>query len=133
VSEPIKVVSASEADAGQRRLTREIARLFLRLPWVLIGGQMVVILEAEHGRPVGRATIDVDALLDVRVVSTAARDAATLLRVVGFEPEQIGERLAYRFRRGSGIVDILVPDHLGDRADLRTVPPGITLEVLGGR
>ena len=133
MTQPIVVHSASEADAHLWRLTKEITALFAGLPWVLIGGQMVAILEAEYGVVVGRATADVDALLDVRVVSTVARDAADLLRAAGFEPEPIGEGLAYRFRRGAGIVDILVPDHLGGRADLRTVPPGITLEALGGR
>lgn len=130
---PIVVQSASEADARLWRLTKEIARLFAGLPWALIGGQMVAIIEAEHGASVGRATIDVDALLDVRVMATVTQDAAAILRAAGFEPERTGDNLSYRFRRGPGIVDILAPDHLGDRADLQTVPPGVTIEALGGR
>jgi hypothetical protein len=50
----------------------------------------------------------------------------------GFEPEQ-HEDMTYRFVRGEAIVDILAPDNLGARADLRTVPPGTTLEAPGGR
>jgi len=133
VTKSIAVQSASEADARLWRLTKEIAGLFAGLPWTLIGGQMVAIIEAEHGAVIARATIDVDALLDVRIVATITRDAAAILRAAGFEPEGMGDGLSYRFRRGSGIVDILAPDHLGDRADLQTVPPGVTIQAPGGR
>ncbi|MEO8461792.1 MAG: hypothetical protein ABI555_01150 [Chloroflexota bacterium] len=36
---------------------------------VLVGGQMVAILEAEHGAKIGFATGAVDAVLDVRAVT----------------------------------------------------------------
>ena len=133
MTKQIVVQSASEADARLWRLTKEIARLFAGLPWTLIGGQMVAIIEAEHDAVIARATIDVDALLDVRIVATVTHDAAAILRAAGFEPAPTGDGLSYRFWRGSGIVDILVPDHLGDRADLQTVPPGVTIEAVGGR
>jgi hypothetical protein len=61
---PIAIIPQSDADARLWNLTREVARLFSGLPWVLIGGQTVAILEAEHGLVAGRATVDVDALLD---------------------------------------------------------------------
>lgn len=133
MSAPIRILPASEADAELWRLTREVASLFSGLPWVLIGGQMVAIIEAEHGAVVGRATGDVDALLDVRAVVGATLEAARVLQTAGFEPERHADGLTYRFVRGADIVDVLAPDHIGGRADIRTVPPDMTPEVLGGR
>ena len=36
------------------------------------------------------------------------------------------------FRRDDVAIDILAPDHLGERADLRTLPPARTVAVPGG-
>jgi hypothetical protein len=130
---PIRIDPESEAEAAVWALTREIVTLFSALPWVLIGGQMVAIHEAEHGvRPL-RSTVDVDALLDVRTLSTATLAAARLLQSASFAAQHDVEGLAYRFVRGHDIVDILAPDHLGKNADLTTAPPDTTLEALGGR
>ena len=49
----IQIRPASDADASLWRLTREIAAILHPLPWVLVGGQMVAILEAEHGAAIG--------------------------------------------------------------------------------
>lgn len=100
------------------------------LPWVLVGAQMVMLLEQEAERPSGRTTGDVDAMVDVRAVATATRTAAARLVAAGFEPD--GGSHPYRFRRGPESVDILAPDHLGRRADLVTVPPGTTAAIPGG-
>ena len=81
---PIRIDPESEAEAAVWALTREIVTLFSTLPWVLIGGQMVAIHEAEHGiRPL-RSTVDVDALVDVRTLSTATLAAARLLQGASF-------------------------------------------------
>lgn len=133
MNSPIRVFPQSEADAQLWRLTREVASLFSGLPWVLIGGQMVAIIEAGHGAVVGRTTVDVDALLDVRAFSAATLEAARILQAAQFVAEHHADGLAYRFVRGTDIVDVLAPDHLGERAEMRTVPPATTLEALGGR
>jgi hypothetical protein len=133
VTAVVGIVPQSDVEAQLWRLTREVARLFSGLPWVLIGGQMVAILEAEHGLVAGRATVDVDALLDVRAVSQATIEAARLLEGAEFAVQHEADGLAFRFVRGGDIVDLLAPDHLGRHADLRTVPPDTTLEALGGR
>ncbi len=130
---PIVVSPESEADASVWALTREVASLFASLPWVLIGGQMVAIHEAEQGLRPLRSTVDVDALLDVRTLSTATLAAARLLQGASFDAQHEADGLAYRFVRGEDVVDVLAPDHLGPHADLRTVPPETTLEALGGR
>ena len=68
----IRLLPASDADADLWRLTREVAGILRGIPWVLIGGQMVALIEAEHGASVGRATGDVDTLLDVRDPAASA-------------------------------------------------------------
>jgi hypothetical protein len=127
----IRIVPTSDDDESIWRLTREISGILESLPWVLVGGQMVAILEAEHGAKIGFATGDVDALLDVRAVVGVTLDAATRLQDAGFEPDTTGAR-GYRFIRGEAVVDVLAPDNVGARADLRTVPPDRTVEVIGG-
>ena len=127
----IRIRPASDADASLWRLTREIVEILDPLPWVLVGGQMVAILEAEHGAMIGFATGDVDALVDVRAMIGVTLEGARRLLDAGFEPDRGGAR-GYRFVRDGAIVDLLAPDHLSPRADLHTVPPDSTVQVVGG-
>lgn len=127
----IQLRPASDADASLWRLTREIAAILESLPWVLVGGQMVALLEAEHGAAIGFATGDVDALVDVRAMIGVTLEGARRLLDAGFEPDRGGAR-GYRFVRDGAIVDVLAPDHLSPRADLRTVPPDTTVAIGGG-
>ena len=94
---------------------------------------MVRVIEAEHGVWSGWTTGDIDAVLDVRALSTATEQAAARLQAAGFAPERHDENVIYRFVRGRDTVDVLGPDHLGVRANLKTVPPDLTLEALGSR
>jgi hypothetical protein len=93
----IRIQHASDEDAAVYDLARAVTGLLRGLPWVLIGGLMVRFIEAEHGVTTGFATGDVDALLDVRAVSTATEDAAARLLAAGFEPEHRQDGLVYRF------------------------------------
>lgn len=102
------------------------------IDWVLVGGQMVAILESELGGVVGRTTTDVDIVVGVNGVFSSPRVAAERLVGVGYEPSSKTEA-TYRFVRGSDTVDVMAPDNLGKRADLATVPPGKTIQVPGGR
>jgi hypothetical protein len=129
---PIVIVPIDDAEEGLWRVTHEIADLLAGLPWVLIGGQMVALLEREHGGMTGRATRDVDALMDVRALTGATKEAARRLESTGFAAELTNDGLSYRFARGADIVDVLAPENLGHRADLTTSPPGTTLETVGG-
>ena len=99
---------------------------------MLVGGQMVAVLEAEFGGIVGRTTTDVDIVVGVNGVCSSPRVAAQRLVEVGYEPSRETEA-TYRFVRGSDTVDVMAPDHLGERADIVTVPPGETIEAPGGR
>lgn len=129
----VRIVPRDAQQAAVWRLARDVSELLAGLPWVLVGGLMVQVHEAEAGRVSAFATGDVDAVLDVRALSTAKRQGASRLVAAGFEPVPEDERLVYRFRRGSDIVDLLAPDRLGTRADITTVPPGRTLEAIGAR
>lgn len=127
----ITPLNAEEADLWI--LVKEVVAIFGDLPWVLIGGVMVRVIEAEHGVEPAFATSDVDAVLDLRALTTATRIAAERLQEAGFEPERQDESVTYRFRRGSDVVDVLAPDNMGDRASRVTVPPDQTIEAAGGR
>lgn len=129
---PIDIVPSGGPEARLWIVTREVAELLNGIPWVLIGGQMVAIIEREHGADVSRTTIDIDALVDVRAVAQATREATARLQKRGFSPNPTPEGEAYRFTRGDDIVDLLAPDHLGPKADLTTTTPGKTLEMPGG-
>lgn len=131
MNQPIRITPIGDEEAALWRLAREVSGLFDGLPWVLIGGLMVRILEAEHGVTTTWTTGDLDTVLDVRAASRATRKAAARLQEAGFTPERFDQNLTYRFTRGSDIVDVLAPDHLGERADITTVPPDETLEALG--
>ena len=82
----VRIVPGSEAEEAVWRTTLAVAAMFRAWPWVLIGAQMVIVLELEHGRPSGRTTGDIDAVVDVRVVAGVTRLAAERLRKAGFEP-----------------------------------------------
>ena len=126
----VDIAPGSGAEAAVWATALAVSDALGDLPWVLVGAQMVMLLEREAGRPSGRTTGDVDAMVDVRAVAGATRTAAARLVAAGFEPE--GGNHPYRFRRGPESVDLLAPDHLGRRADLTTVPPGTTAAIPGG-
>lgn len=128
----LQVTPATTEEADLWRLAEEVAALFEGLPWVLIGGVMVRILEAEHGVQPAFATGDLDAVLDLRALTAATRIAAERLQAAGFEPERHDESVTYRFTRGDDTVDVLAPDNMGTRASLLTVPPDQTIEAAGG-
>ena len=65
-------------------------------------------------------------------VFSSPRVAAERLLDVGYEPSSETEA-SYRFVRGSDMVDVMAPDHLGERAGIVTAPPGETIEAPGGR
>lgn len=117
------------AEAGLWRATVEVSLLFADVPWVIIGAQMVMLLEREQGVTSGRTTRDLDAIVDVRAIVGGARTAAGRLIGAGFEPSP-GH--PHRFVRGLDQVDLLAPDHLGARVDLTTVPPMTTVAIPGG-
>lgn len=75
----VAILPHDDAEAQVWATALEVARRFADLPWVLIGAQMVLLLEREAGRPSGRTTGDVDAVVDVRIVADGTRAAAARL------------------------------------------------------
>lgn len=102
----VVIIPRSGAEAALWRTTAEIAVLIRELPWVVVGGQMVMMLELEHGRPSGRATRDLDAIVDVRAVADGTRIAARRLLEAEFA---ISAEHPHRFVRGQDSVDLLAP------------------------
>ncbi|MFO7533517.1 MAG: hypothetical protein R6W93_13740, partial [Candidatus Limnocylindrales bacterium] len=116
----LEIASRSDADARLWVALHEVCDLFSELPWVLVGGLMVRLLEAEHGRETPVTTIDVDAIIDVRAMTLGTRQAAQRLLDHGFLPERPDRETVYRFTRAGDIVDVLAPEGLGPRADIVT-------------
>jgi hypothetical protein len=126
----ITIMPTHDAEARIWATALEVSELFADVPWVLIGAQMVMLLEREVGRTSGRTTGDVDAIVDVRTLAGGTRTAARRLVAAGYELDAAEH--PHRFRRGDAQVDLLAPDHLGPRVDLTTIPPAVTIEIPGG-
>lgn len=100
--------------------------------WTLIGAQMVALHGWEGGRQAPRPSQDFDVLVNVRLLTHGTRDVSRFLIDRRYEPEISANGMAHLFRRGEAEIDVLAPDGLGRRADLRTVPPNRTTAVPGG-
>ena len=116
-------------------------RLLLRLagdpqapPWVLVGGLMVELHAHEHGAAPPRETEDADVLVDLRARPGGLRWMVDWLQRHDLHLASVGpDDIGHRFVSSAGVsVDVLAPDHLGGRADLRTVPPARTIEAVAG-
>jgi hypothetical protein len=101
--------------------------------WTIIGGQMVMLHALQAERQPSRVSEDLDTVIDTRVRPPAlAAFLATLARLgfasAGVSPDDV----AHRFVRDSVHIDVLGPDGLGERTDLRTVGAATTIETRGG-
>lgn len=102
-------------------------------PWVLIGAHMVAIHGWERGREQIRPSKDADILVDIRAVTDGTARIGEALVSRGYELESVSpEGIGNRFIRGNVIIDVLGPEGMGERADLRTVPGARTVRVPGG-
>ena len=82
----ITILPSSDAEAALWRTAAEVAGLFGTWPWIIIGAQMIMLLEYERARRSGRTTGDLDVIVDVRVIVDGLRQAAERFRQAGFEP-----------------------------------------------
>lgn len=94
---------------------------------------MVALHGWAKGKDQIRQSRDADVLVNVRAVTdgTARVSQALIDRAFAFDgasPEGVG----HRFVRGGVSIDVLGPDGLGERADLRTVKGAHTVRVPGG-
>ncbi|MET4539343.1 hypothetical protein ABIE37_001115 [Arthrobacter bambusae] len=86
----------------------------------MVGGQAVFMHAVERGAPHVRPTKYADMALDIRAYPTMLHDFTELLVALGLE--SAGESLEgyqHRWKRGEALVDVLIPRHLGERAEKR--------------
>jgi hypothetical protein len=98
---------------------------------LLVGGQMVFLHEVERGADETRPTDDIDVVVDLRVEPTGLARVHRVLINAGFEqvvPSPDG--IAHRYTRHGATIDVLAPDNLGPRAQLR-LGGGRTIEAPG--
>lgn len=106
--------------------------------WMLVGGQMMFLLAAEHSMNLPRFTADIDIVVDVRTRPRGTEWLATWLLDQGFgldgvSPDGIAHRFVRATTAGVGQVqfDVLGPEGVGGRASLFTVPPSRTVQAPG--
>ncbi len=137
VADPFPTIERPPVDGDQvnGHLWPFLGLLAERFPgeWVLIGGQMVLLHGMENGQLPVRETNDADALVDVRVAPRGTVNIAAALTEMGLELEGINTGgIGHRFVGRGLVVDLLAPDHLGERATLTTIPPARTVQVPAG-
>lgn len=107
---------------GQAESWAVLAELAPKLgeDWLLIGGQMVFLHEFERGASDVRPTNDADVVVDLRGEPRGLQRVHELLVEHGLlQDPPSREGVAHRYRRGGASIDVLAPDNLGKRAQLR--------------
>ena len=100
--------------------------------WTVIGGQMVMLDGLQTNRSPGRVSDDLDLVIDARVRPPTIPAFITTLCELGFVSAGVSpDNVAHRFGRGAVLVDVVSPDGVGERADLRTIGSAKTIEVRG--
>lgn len=123
-------------DAVEEEIWSLLLELSDLLPvrWTLIGAQMVALHAYENRQTPGRLSLDVDVLVDMRAAPDGLRAVSRALTETGFDVGMVTpDGRGHRFTRGRMVIDVLAPDHVGQHADLTTVPPARTISVPGGR
>ncbi len=126
-------IEIPELGGGRHRLWCDLLDLAEAHPgqWTIIGAHMVALYAWEAGVP-SRPSDDVDVLVNVRLVVDGTERISRFLQERDYELEVSDARLAHLFRREVAQVDVLAPDGLGARANIRTLSPHRTVRVPGG-
>ncbi|WP_311215383.1 MULTISPECIES: hypothetical protein [unclassified Arthrobacter] len=106
----------------QREAWQAVFEIYDAMPqgWALVGGQAVFLHAIERGAPFVRPTKDADMALDIRAYPKMLHDFTELLVKLGFESAgESPEGYQHRWQRGEALVDVLIPRHLGERAEKR--------------
>ncbi len=114
---------------------KELLRLSTIIPpgWTLIGAQMVALHGFEYTRSVPRYSLDLDILVNVRLLQDGTQKVSQILIDNGFTMTEITtDGRGHRFAIGSVVIDVLAPDGLGPRTSTATIPPARTVLVPGG-
>ncbi len=108
----------------------------LRVPWTLLGGQMVLLHALEHDQVPPQISQDGDLVADVRANQHAIATVVDALQRLEFRvdagsPDGLAHRYVLDLKPRPVVVDVLAPDGLGERADLTTTRPGRTVMAPG--
>lgn len=99
--------------------------------WLLVGGQMVFLHEVERQATDIRPTDDIDVVVNLRAEPTGLERIHRILLDADFSQDSPSpDGAAHRYRRGDAVFDVLAPDNVGERAQLR-LGNGRTIEVPG--
>lgn len=119
---------------------REVIRLSGRAEWTLVGGLMIHTFQHQRGQQPTRLTEDIDTLH--RVTSAPKQPEAFVEMLVDdgyrIDDDDIhdlgdGTAMAHRFRRGSLVVDVIVPgDGRAPRRTAHTVDRAKPAAAVGG-
>ena len=92
----------------------------------------MVALYAWEAGITSRPSDDVDVLVNVRLAVNGTEEISRFLSERNYEPQISASWLAHLFTRGAAQIDLLAPEGIGERANIRTVPPNRTVKVPGG-
>lgn len=130
VDAAVDLPAMAGGQAASWRALIEIAPTLSR-NWLLVGGQMVFLHELERQSMDMRPTDDIDVVVDLRTEPTGLSRVHRVLSAAGFAQDVPGpDGTAHRYRRDAAVVDVLAPERLGARAQLR-IGAGRTIEVPG--
>jgi hypothetical protein len=101
--------------------------------WTLIGGQLVHLHCAERGFSPQRPTDDADAVVNARQPDLLGAVTSALIEL-GFAADGVSaEGIQHRWKRDKALIDVLVPEGMGERATAKRSASGFpTLATPGG-
>ena len=122
-TEPTVMVELPPISGPQDSCWRALLSIAERLPrgWMLIGGQMVFVLQVasgknpEEGAKKYRLSLDVDVVMDIRLNRGALSQMHDLLLVEGFTQHvDVRPGTGFKYFKGNARFDVLAPDGLKD-------------------
>lgn len=101
--------------------------------WTLIGGQLVHLHCAERGATPQRPTDDADMVVNARPVEVLGNVTSILLDMDFVPSRPSADGIQHRWQKGPALIDVLVPDGMGERAAHRKSVSGFrTIAAPGG-
>lgn len=101
--------------------------------WTLIGGQLVHLHCAERGFAPRRPTDDADAVVNARSAPVLDAVTAALEGLKFVADSASADGIQHRWMRGAAVIDVLIPDGMGERAEQRPSVTGFpTIAAPGG-
>lgn len=101
--------------------------------WTLVGGQLVHLHCAERGFTPPRPTDDADAVVNARRPAVLGSVTTTLTGLGFVAAPASAHGVQHRWSRGEAVIDVLIPDGMGERAERRPSSTGLpTIAAPGG-